>query len=63
MIAQGQKAKSWELRAVMSLCRTLIKQDNKKQAKQILEEIYGLFSEGLNQPDLLEAKSLLDQLT
>jgi tetratricopeptide (TPR) repeat protein len=61
-IAQGQKAKSWELRAVMSLCRLLQKQVKKEEARKLLSEIYGWFSEGFNQPDLLEAKSLLDEL-
>ena len=62
-IAQGQKAKSWELRAVMSLCRLFQKQNKKNEAKKILEEIYSWFSEGFNQPDLIEAKALLNELT
>jgi len=61
-IAQSQKAKSWELRAVMSLCRLLHKQGKKAEAKKLLSEIYGWFSEGFNQPDLIEAKSLLNEL-
>ena len=62
-IAQHQKAKSWELRAVMSLSRLLQKQGKKEEAKKLLSEIYSWFSEGFNQPDLIEAKSLLDELT
>lgn len=61
-IAQGQKAKSWELRAVMSLCRLLQKQDKKAEAKKLLSEIYSWFSEGFSKADLIEAKSLLDEL-
>jgi len=61
--AQGQKAKSWELRTVLSLSRLYQKQGKKAEAKKLQSEIYGWFSEGLNQPDLLEAKSLLDKLT
>lgn len=61
-IAQGQKTKSWELRAVMSLSRLLQKQGKKEEAKKLLSEIYSWFSEGFDQPDLIEAKSLLAEL-
>jgi predicted ATPase len=61
-IARKQQAKSWELRAVMSLSRLWQKQGKKKQARQILAEIYGWFTEGFDTKDLQEARALLDSL-
>jgi class 3 adenylate cyclase/predicted ATPase len=62
-IAQRQSAKSWELRAVMSLARVWQKQDRKDEARQLLAEIYGWFTEGFDTKDLQEAKALLDELS
>jgi len=61
--AQSQKAKSLELRAVLSLCRVLQKQGKKKKAKTLLEEIYGWFTEGFDRPDLQDAESLLEEFS
>jgi DNA-binding SARP family transcriptional activator/predicted ATPase len=61
-VARGQEAKSWELRATVSLCRLLQKQDRQDEARQLLEDVYGWFTEGLNTPDLQEARTLLDEL-
>ncbi len=61
-IAQKQQAKSLELRAVMSLARLWRQQDKKAEARQLLAEIYGWFTEGFDTKDLQEAKALLDQL-
>ncbi len=61
--AQGQKAKSLELRAVMSLSRLLQKQGKMGEAKALLEEVYGWFTEGLDRPDLQDAKALLTELS
>src|SRR5262249_8021803 len=52
-IAREQKAKSFELRAAMSLCRLCWKQDRPKDAKALLEEVYGWFTEGFDTPDLM----------
>jgi predicted ATPase len=60
-IAHRQLAKSLELRAVMSLSRLWQKQ-GKKEARQLLAEIYGWFTEGFDTADLKEAKALLDEL-
>ncbi len=60
--AQQQKAKSWELRAVLSLARLLQKQGRKKEARQMLEKTYGSFTEGFATADLIEARALLDEL-
>ncbi|NOT55393.1 MAG: hypothetical protein HOP18_12370, partial [Deltaproteobacteria bacterium] len=55
-------AKSWELRAVMSLSRLWQQQGRGKEAHQMLSDIYGWFSEGFTTPDLQDAKLLVEQL-
>jgi predicted ATPase len=62
-IARRQSAKSLELRAVMSLSRLLQKQRKKEQARQILSDIYGWFTEGFDTADLQDAKALLEELS
>jgi tRNA A-37 threonylcarbamoyl transferase component Bud32/predicted ATPase/RecA/RadA recombinase len=62
-VARELQAKSLELRAVMSLSRLLQKQDKKEDARKMLAEIYGWFTEGFDTGDLKEAKSLLDELS
>ncbi len=62
-VARGQSAKSLELRAVMSLCRLWQEQGKKEEARQMLAEIYGWFSEGFDTVDLKEAKALLEGLS
>ena len=62
-IARQQSAKSLELRAVMSLSRLWQQQDKKEQARQLLAEIYGWFTEGFDTKDLQEAKVLLEELS
>ena len=61
-IARQQQAKSLELRAVMSLSRLWQQQDKKKEAHELLAEIYGWFTEGFDTVDLKEAKALLEEL-
>jgi predicted ATPase/DNA-binding winged helix-turn-helix (wHTH) protein len=61
-IARCQNAKSWELRATMSLVRLWQQQDKKKEARQLLSEIYQWFTEGFGTKDLQEAKALLEEL-
>jgi len=61
-IARRQSAKSLELRAVISLSRLWKSQDKKEEARQLLAEIYGWFTEGFDTADLKEAKALLDEL-
>jgi predicted ATPase len=61
-IARRQHAKSWELRATTSLARLLAKQRKRDQARTMLAEIYGWFTEGFDTADLKDAKSLLDEL-
>jgi len=62
-VAKRQKAKGWELRATISLCRLLHKQGKQEQARARLSEIYNWFTEGFDTPDLKEAKSLLEALS
>jgi predicted ATPase len=62
-IARRQGAKSLELRAVMSLARLWQKQGKKEDARQMLAEIYGWFTEGFDTADLKEAKALLEELS
>jgi len=62
-IARRQSAKSWELRAVMSLSRLRQQQGKKAEARRILAEIYDWFTEGFATKDLQEAKALLRELS
>jgi len=61
-IARRQSAKSLELRAVMSLSRLWQRQGKKDEARKLLAEIYGWFTEGFDTKDLQEAKALLEEL-
>jgi tetratricopeptide (TPR) repeat protein len=62
-IARHQKAKSLELRAVMSLSRLWRRQEKRAEARQILGEIYGWFTEGFDTGDLRDAGLLLQGLS
>jgi predicted ATPase len=61
-IARRQQAKSLELRATTSLSRLWQQQGKKEEARQMLAEIYGWFTEGFDTADLKEAKALLEEL-
>ncbi len=61
-VARGQQAKSWELRATVSLCRLWQRQGRKEEARQLLAEVHGWFTEGFDTPDLQEAQTLLQEL-
>jgi len=58
-ISQAQGAKSWELRAAISLAKLMKSQGRDAEARAILEPIYGWFREGFETGDLIEAKALL----
>jgi predicted ATPase len=62
-VARQQQAKSWELRAAMSMARLWRDQGKPQQARELLVPIYGWFTEGFDTRDLKEAKALLDELT
>jgi len=61
-VARRQDAKSWELRAAMSLARLLNKQARRDEARATLADIYNWFTEGFDTADLIDARSLLDEL-
>ena len=61
-IARQQQAKSWELRASMSLARLWRDQGKPQQARELLGPVYGWFTEGFDTRDLKEAKALLEEL-
>ena len=61
-IARRQQAKSWELRAAMSLARLWQQQGKQAEAHKLLAPIYGWFTEGFDTADLQEAKTLLEEL-
>ena len=60
--ARQQQAKSWELRAAMSLARLWRDQGKVQQARELLAPVYGWFTEGFDTRDLKEAKALLNAL-
>jgi predicted ATPase len=61
-VARRQQAKSWELRAAMSLARLWRHQGKLQQARELLAPVYGWFTEGFDTSDLKEAKKLLEKL-
>jgi predicted ATPase len=61
-VARRQQAKSWELRAAMSMARLWRDQGKTQQARELLAPVYGWFSEGFDTLDLKEAKALLNEL-
>ena len=62
-VARRQQARSWELRAAMSLARLWQQQDKRQEAYDLLAPIYGWFTEGFDTADLQDAKALLEALT
>ena len=61
-IARRQQAKSWELRAAMSLSRLWQQHGKRADAQALLRPIYDWFTEGFDTADLQEAKALLEEL-
>jgi predicted ATPase len=61
-IARQQQAKSWELRAAMSMARLWRDQGRTQQALELLTPVYGWFTEGFDTRDLKDAKALLEEL-
>ena len=59
--ARTQQAKSWELRAAMSMARLWRDQGKRDEARDLLAPAYGWFTEGFDTLDLKEAKALLDE--
>ena len=63
LVARQQQAKSWELRASVSLARLWRSQGQVQQARELLAPVCGWFTEGFDTLDLKEAKALLDELS
>jgi class 3 adenylate cyclase/predicted ATPase len=61
-VARTQQAKSWELRAAMSMARLWRDQGKRNEACDLLTPIYNWFTEGFDTLDLKEAKTLLHEL-
>ena len=61
-VAHEQQAKSWELRAAMSMAKLLRDRGKQSEARDLLAPIYGWFTEGFDTLDLKQAKSLLEEL-
>jgi predicted ATPase len=61
-VARQQQAKSWELRAAMSMARLWRDQGKRDDARELLAPVYGWFTEGFETLDLKEAEALLDAL-
>jgi len=60
--SRDQQAKSWELRAAMSMARLWRDQGKRDEARELLAPVYGWFTEGFDTRDLKEAKALIDEL-
>ena len=61
-VAREQQAKSWELRAAMSMARLWRDQGKRDEARELLAPVYNWFTEGFDTLDLKEAKALLQEL-
>ncbi len=61
--ARQQEVRMLELRAAMSLGQLWQRQGKREEARQLLAEIYGWFTEGFDTPDLKEVKALLEELS
>jgi predicted ATPase/class 3 adenylate cyclase len=62
-VARRQQARSWELRAAMSLSRLWQQQGKRAEARELLAPVYGWFTEGFETADLQDARALLDELS
>ena len=61
-LARRQGARTWELRAAVSLARLWADRGERRKAHDLLAPVYGWFTEGFDTADLREAKALLDEL-
>ena len=61
-VARKQQAKSWELRAAMSMARLWRDQGKRDEARELLAPVYGWFTEGFDTLDLKETKALLHEV-
>ncbi len=61
-VSRNQAAKSWELRAAISLARLWEQQGKTGEAQELLAPVYNWFTEGFDTADLKDAQALLDEL-
>jgi len=61
-ISREHEAKSWELRAAMSLAGLWQAQNKRNDARELLAPLFDWFSQGFDTPDLVKARALLDDL-
>lgn len=57
-IARAESAKLWELRAPMALTRLWRDQNRRHEARDLLMLVLDWFTEGVDRPDLIEAREL-----
>ena len=62
-VARRQESRWWELRATTSLARLLRDSGRRDEARSMLADIYGWFTEGFDTADLKDAKALLEELS
>jgi predicted ATPase len=62
-VSRSQQAKSLELRAATSLAKLWQSQGKREEARALLSEIYGWFTEGFDTADLIDARAMLDELS
>ena len=62
-VSRAQQAKSWELRAAISLASLLQLQGKRSEAREVLAPVYRWFTEGFDTNDLRQAKALLESLS
>ena len=60
--ARRQQSKAWELRATTSLARLWQGQGRNVEAQEALAAVYATYTEGFTTPDLVESKTLLEEL-
>jgi hypothetical protein len=60
--AREQQAKSWELRSATTLAALMARRGQRDAGRDVLAPVYAWFTEGAGTKDLLEARSLLEEL-
>ncbi|WP_224244816.1 TOMM system kinase/cyclase fusion protein [Hyalangium gracile] len=61
-LARERQARMLELRAALPLCRLLLRMQQRAEARELLVPLYGQFTEGLDAPDLVRARALIEEL-